>query len=88
MHCYPGWTAFAAARRRATLKHNASTTVVSEPLETVAKSKLVKYTVSKKSPTTKTFWKVTTVTPEQRRWFNLVGIKNPMNLADFCGGES
>ena len=63
---------------------------ITDPLETVAKSKLVKYTVkmSKKSPATKTFWKVTTVTPEQRRWFNLVGIKNPMNLADFCGGES
>jgi transposase len=62
--------------------HNKS---VTEPLETVAKSKLVNYTVkmSQKSAATKTFWKVTKVTPEQQRCFNLVGIRNPANLEDF-----
>jgi hypothetical protein len=58
---------------------------VTEPLETVAKSKLVNYKVkmSKKSDAAKTFWKVTTVTPQQQRWFNLVGIRNPANLEDY-----
>jgi transposase len=58
---------------------------VTEPLETVATSKLVNYTVkiSKKSPETKTFWKVTNVTPDQQRCYNLVGIKNPSNLENY-----
>lgn len=62
---------------------------VTDPLETVAQSKLVNYTVkmSKKSSATRTFWKVTNVTPEQQHWFTSVGIKNAANLENFCGGE-
>ena len=62
---------------------------VTEPLETVATSKLVNYTVrmSKKSPETKTFWKVTNVTPGQQRCYNLVGIKNPSNLENYLWGK-
>ncbi len=42
---------------------------VTEPLEAVAKSKLVNYTVkmSRKSSATKSFWKVTNVTLDQAR---------------------
>ncbi len=60
-------------------------TAVTEPLETVAKAKLVNYKVkmSKKSAATKTFWKVTTITPQQQRWFNLAGIRNPANLEEY-----
>lgn len=55
---------------------------VTEPLETVSKSKLVEYSVkmSRKSSATKTFWKVTSITTEQQRWFKLVGIRNPGSL--------
>jgi len=58
---------------------------VTNPLETVATSKLVNYTVkmSKKSSETKTFWKVTNITPDQQRCYNLVGIKNPSNLENY-----
>ncbi len=58
---------------------------VTECLETAAKSKLVNYTVrmSQKSEATKTFWKITAVTPNQARLFNLVGIRNPFDLKDY-----
>lgn len=60
-------------------------TCVTEPLETVAKSKLVTYQVkmSERSSITKTFPKVTTVSPRQQHYFNLVGIKNPATEIDF-----
>ena len=47
--------------------------------------KLVNYTVKmcKKSSETKTCCKVTNVTPDQQRCYNLVGIKNPSNLENY-----
>ena len=62
---------------------------VTEPLETIAKSKLVNYSVkmSQRSSATKNFWKVTTVNADQQHCFNLVGVKNPANLENLCGGE-
>jgi transposase len=58
---------------------------VTEPLETVSKAKLVNYTVkmSQKSSATRTFWKVTKITPEQQRFFNMAGIQNPANIENF-----
>lgn len=58
---------------------------VTAPLEAVAGVKLVNYRVrmSEKSEATKTFWKVTAITPEQSRWFRMVGIKNPAALDKF-----
>ena len=58
---------------------------VTAPLEAVAQAKLVNYRVrmSEKSSTTKTFWKVTTITPEQQRCFGMVGVRNPASLEDF-----
>lgn len=50
-----------------------------EPLEAVAQVKLIKYRVrmSENSSATRTFWKVTNITPEQQHCFNLVDIRNP-----------
>lgn len=58
---------------------------VMEPLEEVSKSKLVKYKVrfSKREDRTQIFPKVTNTSPMQRKYFNMVGIKNPMNLEKF-----
>ena len=60
-------------------------TCVTEPLETVAKSKLVTYQVkmSERSSITKKFRKITTVSPQQQHYFNLVGVKNPATEIDF-----
>ncbi len=65
-------------------------TCVAEPLETVAKSKLVTYEVkmSERSSKFKKFRKVTTVSPRQQYVFNLVGIKNPAAEADFSWWET
>ena len=56
-----------------------------EPLEEISKSKLVKYKVkfSKRESRTKTFPKVTNTTPMQRKYFNMVGIRNLMSLGKF-----
>lgn len=56
-----------------------------EPLEEISKSKLVKYkvTFSKREDRTQTFPKVTNTTPTQRKYFNMVGIRNPMSLEKF-----
>jgi len=56
-----------------------------EPLEEISKSKLVKYKVkfSKKEARTQIFPKVTNATPIQRKYFNMVGIRNPMSLEKF-----
>ena len=65
-------------------------TCVTEPLETVAKSKLVTYEVkmSERSSKSKKFRKVTTVSPQQQYVFNLVGIKNPVAETDFSWWET
>ena len=54
-------------------------------LETVARSKLVKYRVhmSKRSDHSRDFWKVTKITEEQARCFAAVGIANPENLEKY-----
>ena len=65
-------------------------TCVTEPLETVAKSKLVTYKVkmSEKSSATRTFRKVTTVTSQQQHYFKLVGVKNPAMEVDCSWWET
>jgi len=59
---------------------------IMEPLEEISKSKLVKYKVkfSKREDRTQTFPKVTNTTPTQRKYFNMVGIRNPMSLEKFA----
>jgi transposase len=58
---------------------------IMEPLEEISKSKLVKYKVkfSKRESRSQTFPKVTNTTPMQKKYFNMVGIKNPMSLEKF-----
>ena len=58
---------------------------ITAPLEAVAQAKLVNYRVkmSEKSAATRTFWKVTTVTPEQQRYFSMVGVRNAASLDDY-----
>jgi len=58
---------------------------VTAPLEAVAQAKLVNYRVkmSEKSSRTRTFWKVTGVTPEQQRYFSLAGVRNAATLDDY-----
>ena len=56
-----------------------------EPLEELSKSKLIKYKVrfSEREERTQIIPKVTMTTPIQKRYFNLVGIRNPMSLERF-----
>jgi transposase len=56
-----------------------------EPLEEISKSKLIKYkvTFSKRENRSQTFPKVTNTTPMQKKYFNMIGIKNPMSLEKF-----
>ncbi len=56
-----------------------------EPLEIISKSKLVRHrlTFSEKGNGSKAFPKVTNTTDEQKRIFELAGIKNPMGLEDY-----
>ena len=58
---------------------------VMEPLEEISKSRLIKYKVrfSEREDRTKTFRKVTDTTSDQKRYFKMVGIRNPMNLENF-----
>ena len=58
---------------------------VMEPLEEISKSKLIKYKVrfSEREDRTKTFRKVTNTTSDQKKYFKMVGIRNPMNLENF-----
>ena len=58
---------------------------VTEPLEHIYKSKLIKYKVkfSEREDRNKVLVKVTNTTPEQRKYFSMVGIKNPMSLEEF-----
>jgi transposase len=56
-----------------------------EPLEELSKSKLIKYKVkfSKRENRSQTFPKVTNTTPMQKKYFNMIGIRNPMSLEKF-----
>ena len=56
-----------------------------EPLEELSKSKLIKYKVrfSEREERTQIIPKVTTTTPNQKKYFNMVGIRNPMSLERF-----
>jgi len=56
-----------------------------EPLEELSKSKLIKYKVrfSEREERTKIIPKVTTTTPIQKKYFNMVGIRSPMSLESF-----
>jgi len=58
---------------------------VTEPLEQIYKSKLIKYKVkfSEREDRSKILMKVTNTTPEQSKYFTMVGIKNPMSLERF-----
>ncbi len=58
---------------------------VMEPLEEISKSKLIKYKVkfSKRDDRSQTFPKVTNTTPMQKKYFNMIGIRNPMSLEKF-----
>jgi transposase len=58
---------------------------VMEPLEEISKSKLIKYKVkfSKREDRSQTFPKVTNTTPIQKKYFNMIGIRNPMSLEKF-----
>jgi transposase len=56
-----------------------------EPLEELSKSKLIKYKVrfSEREERTQIIPKVTTTTPIQKKYFNMVGIRSPMSLESF-----
>ncbi len=61
------------------------TKAVMEPLEEISKSKLIKYKVkfSKREDRIQIIPKITTTSPIQKQYFNMVGIKNPMSLEKF-----
>ncbi len=58
---------------------------IMEPLEEISKSKLIKYKVkfSKRENRSQIFPKVTNTTPVQKKYFNMIGIRNPMSLEKF-----
>lgn len=58
---------------------------IMEPLEEISKSKLIKYKVkfSKREDRSQTFPKVTNTTPLQKKYFKMIGIRNPMSLEKF-----
>jgi len=58
---------------------------VTEPLEEIAKSKIVRMKVPKINDPDQyyEFPKVTDVTPIQKKYFEMVGIKNPMDIGNF-----
>ena len=58
---------------------------VTEPLEELENVKLVRYKVkfSQRDERHQVIPKVTTLTPNQRKYFNLIGLKNPSNLEPF-----
>ncbi|MEJ2331145.1 MAG: hypothetical protein P8Z33_15330, partial [Gammaproteobacteria bacterium] len=53
-----------------------------QPLEEISKSKLVFYQVrfSEREDRTQIIPKITTPNPLQKKYFNMVGIKNPLSL--------
>ena len=56
-----------------------------EPIEELSKSRLIKYKVrfSEREERTQIIPKVTTTSPVQKKYFNMVGIRNPMSLENF-----
>jgi transposase len=58
---------------------------VTEPLAEIEKAKLVKYKVkfSEREDRHQVIPKVTHINPIQKKYFNMLGIKNPMNLEKF-----
>ncbi|MCP4395942.1 MAG: transposase [bacterium] len=58
---------------------------VTEPLEEIEKVKLVRYTVkfSQREDRHQVIPKVTRVTPNQKKYFRPIGLKNPSNLEPF-----
>lgn len=58
---------------------------VMEALEEISKSKLIKYKVkfSKREDRLQVVPKVTNTSPTQKKYFNMIGIKNPMSLEKF-----
>ncbi len=58
---------------------------VTEPLEEISKCKLIKYKVkfSKAEDRSKILPKITNVSPLQKKYFGMIGIKNPMNLEKY-----
>jgi len=56
-----------------------------EPLEGSSKSKLIKYPLrfSGREERTQIIPKVTTTSPIQKKYFNMVGIRSPMRLESF-----
>lgn len=60
---------------------------VTEPLAEIEKAKLVKYKVkfSKREERHQVIPKVTNINSIQKKYFNMIGIKNPMSLEQFIG---
>lgn len=58
---------------------------LTEPLEEISKSKLIKYKIkfSEKEERSKEILKVTTTNPLQKKYFNMIGINYPENLTKF-----
>lgn len=58
---------------------------LTEPLEEISKSKLIKYKIkfSEKEERSKEILKVTATNPLQKKYFSMIGIKNPENIAKF-----
>ena len=56
-----------------------------EPIEEISKSKLVRYRVSfsQRESRTQTFPKISNTSPLQKKYFNLLQIKNPMSLEPY-----
>lgn len=60
---------------------------MTEPLAEIEKAKLVKYKVpfSEREDRHQVIPKVTNINSRQKKYFNMIGIKNPMNLKQFIG---
>jgi transposase len=58
---------------------------VTEPLEEIGKVKLVRYKVkfSQREERHQVIPKVTTISPNQKKYFNMIGLKNPSNIEQF-----
>ncbi len=58
---------------------------VTEPLREIEKVKLVRYKVkfSQREDRHQVIPKVTTITPNQKKYFNMIGLKNPSNIEQF-----
>ena len=58
---------------------------VTEPLEQINKAKLIKYKIkfSEREERHQIIPKVTDISAEQKKYFNMIGIKNPSNLEPF-----